>query len=295
MTNVEAVMSAACGVLHYLPLKMFEYPFLQRAAVALFLLAPLCSTVGIQVVNFRLAFFADAIGHSAFTGMGLGLLVALLVPALTGWASSFMIGFGVLVALAITAHRRHSGLPNDTIIGIFSSTAVALGLWLFSQKFLTGGEKAFLDFLRGSVLTVTPTEVAWLLAFAVLALTFLAVTYNRLLLVGLNPELALTMGVPVARYEYGFSGLLALLVLLYIPIVGALVVTAMLVIPAAAARNFARTAGAVFWWGLLISWTSSFGGLVLADQFDWAVGATIVLCNSLWFLVSQTYYLLARR
>lgn len=291
METICQAIDAGCAQLAILPHPALQYAFMQRAVVALLLLSPLCATLGTQVVNFRLAFFADAVGHSAFTGFGLGFLLTALLPTRDLPIDRLtMIAFGVVVAMLITAYRRGSGLSSDTIIGIFSSAAVALGLCLFSyldRRRQMPPRASLAQFIQGSPLWTDATDLLVLFIYFVIATTFLAFTYNRLLMVGLNPDLAQTLGIPVRRYEYAFSVLLAVLVMLLVPIVGALLVTAMLVIPAAAARNLARSAGSVFWWGLAIAWTSSLGGLLIADAWETPMGSTIVLCSVAWFLVSQ--------
>ncbi len=272
------------------PGDIFQYAFNRRAAAALFLLAPLCATVGTQVVNFRLSFFADAVAHSAFTGLALGMVTLAWAGQNVGLATWFMAPFGVLVAFVITWQRRRSSLSSDTVVGVYSTTTYALGLWVLvwllnhGQK---GGEQAFNTFLRGNVLTVDKHDLLVIALFSAAAAAFLAWSYNRLLLIGLNADLAQTTGVRTRGYEYGFAALLACVVMACVPIVGALVVTALLIVPAAAARSFGRSAGAVFWWGLAISWSSAFGGLWLADHLKAAVGASIVLCSAAWFFAGQ--------
>lgn len=304
MTAVHELASRVdwlCALLGRLPINALHYSFMQRATVAILLLAPLCAVIGIQVVNFRLAFFADAVNHSAFTGMGLGMVAALVLPSVVDvadkalvYGQGMMIGFGLFVSLVITYQRRRSGLSSDTIIGVFSSAAVALGLVLFSIKRMPASESTLLAFLRGSIISVSAEDLLILGAFCAAALAFVAYAYNRLLLVGLNADLAQVLKVNVARYEYAFAAFLSLLVMFCIPIVGALVVTAFLVIPAAAARNFAGNAGAVFWWATAIAVSSGLVGLYLADHYDSPVGATIVLCNAVWFIVSQVFYAVVR-
>ena len=298
---MTAAVDALCGLIGKLPFDALKYGFMQRATLAVLLLAPLCAVIGIQVVNFRLAFFADAVSHSAFTGMGIGMVGALLLPSAVNLAErslaygqAMMIAFGLFVSLVITYQRRRSGLSSDTIIGVFSSSAVALGLVLFSIKRLPSAEKAFVDFLQGSVVLVSQQDLLVLGGFFLAAMAFIAFAYNRLLLVGLNADLAQVLHVNVARYEYAFAAFLSLLVMFCIPIVGALVVTAFLVIPAAAARNFAANAGAVFWWAVGIALSSGLVGLYLADHYESPVGATIVLCNAAWFAVSQVYFAVVR-
>lgn len=282
-----------------------RYEFMQRALLGMMLIAPLCSTIGVQVVNFRMAFFSEAVGHSAYTGIGLGLLFSLLSglhqtdPSFAGTLGMLgMVGFGALVAVVITIFRRHSNLSSDTIIGVFSASVIAIGLTLMdlvAKKNPALIRDQFTTFLRGNVLTITSAEVFWLLVFFIAVLAFQLVAYNRLLFIGINSPLARTMRIRVAVYEYLFAILLAVIVMFAIRFVGALLVAAMLVIPAATARNLARSAGSLFWWGLLVSLSSGIAGLLISDWAEIPSGAITVLLTTAWFLASSAYSGLAAR
>lgn len=297
LETIEQWIDVACAVLgvtitvDFIPYDSFrEYAFMQRALVGLLLIAPLCSTIGIQVVNFRLAFFAEAIGHSAFTGIALGFLLS-LIPGLKGLDPSVaMIGFGILVALLITWQRRSTELPSDTIVGVFSSTVVAVGLAVIMNLTQTGrirnGDVSFNDFLMGNILTISSLDLAGLLVFFVATILFQAWSYNRLMFIGIHSPLAQTMGVRVVLYEYLFAVLLALVVMFSIKAVGVLLVTSLLVLPAAAARGLARSAGGVFWWGAFIASSSSLIGLVLSDIYSAPTGASVVIVAAIWCLAA---------
>lgn len=272
-----------------------EYPFLQRALLGLLLLAPLCAMVGIQVVNFRLAFFSEAVGHSVFTGIGLGLVLSLWT-SLESDASRLiliqvsMIGFGVLVALGITLYRRSVSLPSDTVIGVFSATAVAVGLCVMGFLINTGRvppQNIYQTLLAGNILTIRPVEIGILLVIFPVVVLLEYATFNRFLMVGLNPELAQTRGIHVAWYEYLFSVLLAVIVMFSIQWVGVLLVTALLVIPAAAARAMARSTAGMFWLAIVIALVGCVAGLILSDLLRTTTGATIILCMTTIFAVGS--------
>ncbi|MEW6267419.1 MAG: metal ABC transporter permease [Thermodesulfobacteriota bacterium] len=262
-----------------LPLESLEPRFMQQAFLGLILLAPMTAAMGVQVVNFRLAFFSDAISHSTFTGVALGLLLG-ADGRLT------MILFGLVVGLGIMAAGRRTSLSTDTVIGVFFSAAVAFGLAVVSRDQRVARE--MMGFIYGDILTISEAEILWLAAlFAALAV-FQAWGYNRLLYVGLNPVLATAHEVKVRAYQYLFAGFLSLIVIFSVWTVGLLLVTALLVVPAAGARNLAHTAGGMFWWALAIGSSSAVAGLLISAQ-PWArtaTGATIVLCASAWFLAS---------
>ena len=262
-----------------LPLEVMQAGFMQQALAGLLLLTPMTAVMGILVVNFRMSFFADAISHSAFAGVALGLLFTLNPD----WT---MPAFGLLVGLGIMIMQRHSSLSSDTVIGVFFSTMVAFGLAIVSRD--RSLARNLQRFLYGDILTISDDQVVALFGLFLVVMAFLAIGYNRLLYIGLNPTLAQAHRIRVAVHQYLFAGLLALIVMFAVQAVGVLLVTALLIVPAAAARNFARSAGAMFWWSLLVSLSSAVGGLLLSAQ-DWArtaTGATIILVACLWFALS---------
>jgi zinc transport system permease protein len=252
---------------------------MQQALLGLVLLAPMAATMGVQVVNFRMAFFADAISHSAFAGVAMGLIFAVNPH----WS---MLVFGLLIGLGIMVVQRQSSLSSDTVIGVFFSAVVAFGLAVVSRD--RNAARDLQRFLYGDILTIDHDSIVCLqILFAVIML-FQAWGYNRMLYIGLNPMLAEAHKVRVAVYQYVFAGLLSLVVVFAVWAVGVLLVTALLIVPAATARNFAKSAGSMFWWALVVSLTSAVVGLILSAQ-DWArtaTGATIILVASCWFGVS---------
>jgi len=252
---------------------------MQQALLGLLLLAPMAAIMGVQVVNFRMAFFADAISHSAFAGVAMGLIFA-VNPHWT------MLLFGLLVGLGIMVVQRRSSLSSDTVIGVFFSAVVAFGLAVVSRD--RNAARDLQRFLYGDILTIDHDSIICLQILFVVIMLFQAWGYNRMLYIGLNPMLAEAHRVRVAVYQYVFAGLLSLVVIFAVWAVGVLLVTALLIVPAATARNFARSAGSMFWWGLVVSLTSAVAGLILSAQ-DWArtaTGATIVLIASCWFVLS---------
>ncbi len=269
----------AYELLGRLPFDCLDLRFMQQALFGLLLLAPMASVLGVEVISFRMAFFSDAIGHSAFAGVALGLILA-VDPRIS------MPLFGLLVGLGIMAVRRRSSLSSDTVIGIVFSAVVAFGLAVVSRA--PGVARDMQRFLYGDILTITEGETAFLLALFLFMLLFQAVGYNKLLYIALNPVMARIHGVQVALWQYAFAALLALVVMFSVWAVGVLLVTALLIVPAATARNLARTAGGMFWWALLVGLSSAFTGLILSAQ-EWmatASGATVILVSCCWFAVS---------
>jgi zinc transport system permease protein len=265
------------GLGRVLPFESMQPRFMQRALAGLLLVTPMAAAMGVQVVNFRMAFFADAISHSAFAGVALGLLFA-ISPTWT------MPLFGLAVGLAIMAMQRRSGLSSDTVIGVVFAAVMAFGLAIVSRA--PNVARDLQRFLYGDILTIGDAEILGLAALFVAVMAFQYFGYNRLLYIGLNPVVAGAHRVRVACYQYCFAGLLALVVMLSIWAVGVLLVTALLIVPAAAARCLARSAGSMFRWALLAGASSAVAGLLVSAQ-EWArtaTGPTIVLCGFVWFL-----------
>lgn len=260
-----------------LPFSFAEAGFMKRALLAMLLVAPAAAAVGVPLVQFRMAFFSDAIGHSAFTGVALGVLLG-VSPTWT------MAAFGALVAVAIILVKGRTDLSSDTVIGVFFSTAIALGIAIISrQKGLTRNLQSY---LYGDPLAVSDAELAWMAALLLLVAVYLFFSYNRILLLGVHEGFARTKGVPVRAVEISFSLVVALVVTTAIRTVGILLVTAMLVIPAAAARNVARGAKAAFHLSVGIALFSGFSGLVASYYLDTATGATVVLAAAACFALT---------
>ncbi len=181
---------------------------------------------------------------------------------------------------------RRMRLSTDTVIGVFFSAVIAFGLAVVSRDRSVARDLQM--FLYGDILTIGPAEIGWIALLFVVLMVFQVVAYNRLLYVGLNPALAAAHRVPARLYQYVFAALLSLVVIFSVWAVGVLLVTAMLIVPAATARNLARSAGGMFWWALVVAETSAVAGLLISAQ-PWArtaTGATVVLVSAVWFLVS---------
>ena len=276
---LTSLLAAACDALAFLPFESLEPRFMRRALLALLLLTPMTSMLGIQVTHFRMAFFSDAVGHSAFAGVALGLILG--APP-----DSAMLVFGVLTGLAVMAVQRTSGLSADTAIGIIFSAVVAFGLAVVSRSSSLGRQMS--QFLYGDILTLGDGEMASMACLLLLLLLFEIVGWNRLLLMALSPVTARVQGIHTAFWHYLFAAALALAVMFSVRAVGVLLMTALLVVPAATARNLARSAGGMFWWALVVGVSSGAAGLLLSAQ-EWlatASGASIILVACAWFVLS---------
>ncbi|MGL4553347.1 MAG: metal ABC transporter permease [Gemmataceae bacterium] len=278
------------------PDTFFNYPWNLAALIALFLVALICGATGSLVVGARMAFFSDALAHSAFAGVSIGFVLATVFLAADDssfWASvtPVMLAFGMLVGFGIAWARERTGLTNDTVIGVFfaGSTGLAAALRQVIQD-----RRLFTleDFLFGNPLGVGGGDLVSLAVLAAVTGGVLMLIYNPLLLGGFNPSLARSRRLPHVLASYVFIVLLALVVNLTVRTVGVLLINALLVVPAAAAINLGRNLRQVFWLSVVLCLVSSLGGLFLCWEVEsrlnvrLGIPGTIVLLSVALFALS---------
>ena len=259
-----------------LPFGWLEPNFMKNAFLAVLVAAPLFGTLGSFVVSNKMSFFSDAIGHSALTGIAFGVLLGIKEPMVA------MVGFSLILGFAIITVKTKGKSSADTIIGVFSSTSVALGLVLLSA---TGNFARYQKYLIGDILSITPKEIALLVVVAVVTAIVWILLYNKMLLTNLHRTLAKSRGIPVFATEQIFALLTALIVTTSIRWTGLLIINSLLVLPAAAARFVTRNTRSYLLVAIVISLVSSILGLALSYYIGAASGATIVLVNGAIFLV----------
>ena len=261
----------------FLPFAWMEYTFMKNALLAILLMTPLFGLLSTMVVSSRMAFFSDSLGHGAFTGIAIGALVGAFAPLTS------LIIFSVLFALLITWIKHRTAASADTVIGVFSSTAIAVGLMIMSHG---GGFSKFSPLLIGDILSITPVDLGGLLAVDTLVLLGWVLLFNRLLLLSVNPSLARSRGVSVIAVESMFAALLAVVVAVSIQWVGILIINALLVLPGAAARNLARSVKEYHLFAVMIALFSGMIGLFSAYYLGIAAGAAIVASAAVIFFLS---------
>ena len=260
-----------------LPFDFFRYAFMKNALLALLLLTPLLALLGTMAVNKRMAFFSDALGHSALAGVGIGVLLGVSNITL------ILVVFGICWAVLITRINRAGGASSDTTISVFSSAGIALGLLI-----LSGSSKysKYSSILVGDILAITPADILYLAIALAVGIILWVILYNRLLLTAINPQLAQSRGIRTKAVEYSFVVLVAVAVMLSIRWVGVLLINALLILPAAAARNFAHSAAQHALFSVIISVVSGIAGLCAAVPLGTSVGAAVVLCAAVCYALS---------
>ena len=252
--------------------------FMKNALLAVLVMAPLFGLLSTMIVTGKMSFFSDALGHSGFTGIAIGVLCGAVFPI--WWA----VGLAVAFALLFSFVRSRSSQSADTIIGVFSSTAVALGIFIATMG--GGSFTKFNKYLIGDILSVTPGEIG-ALALVLLAVAALWVLCsNQLILTAIHPQLASSRGVKTARNETLFTVVIAVVVTLAMSWVGLMVINSLLVLPAASARNVAKNVRQYHLFSVLGALLASVAGLILAYYLGCSAGATIALLLALFFAVT---------
>ena len=268
------------GVIHY----TFLYAFVVNGFLCAIVIGPLLGGIGTMVVAKRMAFFSQAVGNAALTGVAIGVIIGESYTAPYFSMFSFCILFGLLLNFT----KNHTKMSSDTLIGVFLSISLAIGatalLWVSARV-----NTHILDTVMfGSILTVDDTDITVLLLTTLLITCVALPLYNQMLLASLNPSLAQVRGIRVKLLEYVFVLLLTILTVACVKIIGAVLVEALLLIPAAAARNLNRSIKGFVLWSIAFSTASCLIGVWAPMRFEIPVpsGGAIILTAAAIFLVT---------
>jgi len=263
---------------------MFSYAFMVKAFIAAVLAGPLLGLMGSLVVTKDMAFYSEALGHAAITGVGIAVLLGEPVesPYIT------LIGFLFIVALLTLYTRRHTRLSSDTVIGVVMALSVGLGASMLVAVVSRVNVNAIESVLFGSIIAVTALDIALILISGIIVGAFLYYTMPSLVLASMNPSLAKSRGINVAAYDYLFILLLTLVTVACLKSLGALLVVALLVVPAATAKNLSGSLRSYTMWSVVLATASTILGLVIPYSLDLPLpsGGTIALTAGILFLVS---------
>ncbi len=257
-----------------LPFEFITYNFMKNALLAVLIITPLFGMLGTMIVNNKLAFFSDALGHSVFTGMAIGVILGI------GDTNLSTIAFAVVFALLLNYIKRNNTASTDTIISVFSSTSTAIGLIILSSG---GNFSKYSSLFVGDVLSIAPKEIGLLVLIFIVTLVFLAACFNKLHSLSLNSSLARSKGIKINTIENLFAVLIALIVMLSIKWVGLLILNALLILPAAASRNISSNMREYHLFSVIISVFSGISGLILSYYLNLATGPMIVLISAVIF------------
>jgi zinc transport system permease protein len=288
----------------FTPGTMLWYTFNLRAMLALIMVSVVSGAVGSLVVANRMAFFSDALAHTAFAGVALGILVALVLQLtdveIRPWIMPIMVAFGIVVGAGIFLVVERTTQSNDTVIGVFFAGAIGIGAILIK----VGSEKRYMpmeEFLFGSLANVHPRDLLVLAGLVLITGAFLCVCYNDLVFASFNSSLAKSRRIPVRVYQFLFIALLAVIVNVCIVAVGVLLINGLLIVPAAAAANICRNMRQLFRWSIGTCLVAALAGQWLswevkipleesasgASTARMGEGGTIVVLSVVFFFVSM--------
>ena len=278
-------MSLWYSIIDFLfPFEWAQYDFMKNALLGVLLVTPMFGILGTMVVNNKMSFFSDALGHSALTGIAVGVMFGINNTLVS------MLAFSILLTIAIINVKNAKTASVDTIIGVFSSSAVALGIVILSYN---GGFNKYSAYLIGDLLSISNNDIFMLIISFIAVLLIWFTCFNKFLLVSINHTFARSRGVNVKFYEYIFTILVAIIVTISIQWVGILVISSMMILPAASARNISNNIRQYHIYSISIAVISGILGLFLSYHFGCATGATIFLISSVFFAL--TYFISLRK
>ena len=260
-----------------LPFDFMEYTFMKNAFLAILLVSPVFAIIGTMIVNKKMAFFSDALGHSALTGIAIGMLLGMTNINIS------MIIFAIVFALLLNFIKNKTTYGADTIISVFSSIAIALGLAILAQS---GSFNKYSNYLVGDILSISETEIIYLFVAFILTFIFWYYLFNKLNAVSLNTTLAKSKGINIKLIENIFAVLIAIMVMISIRWVGILLINSLIILPAASSRNVAMSMRSYHLIAILIALFSGILGLIISYYTNIPTGPMIVIISGIIYFLT---------
>lgn len=260
-----------------IPFEFIDYAFMKNALIAIILITPIFAILGTMIVNNKMAFFSDALGHSALTGIAIGMVLGVTN------INVGMILFAIVFALLLNYVKNKATSGADTIISVFSSIAIALGLALLAQS---GNFNKYSSYLVGDILSITDTEILYVFIAAIFVYVFWYFTFNKLNVISINSTLAKSKGISVKKIDNIFAMLIAIIVMISIRWIGILLINSLLILPAASSRNIAKNMRFYHLFAILFSVFSGITGLIVSYYFNIPTGPMIVLISGAIYFIT---------
>ena len=260
-----------------LPFEFIDYTFMKNAFLAIILISPIFAILGTMIVNNKMAFFSDALGHSALTGIAIGMLLGISNMSFS------MILFAIIFALLLNFVKNKTSYGADTIISVFSSIAIALGLSMLAQS---GNFNKYSSYLVGDILSITNTEILYLFLAFIAVIIFWYFTFNKLNVTSINSTLAKSRGINIKLIDNIFVVLIAVIVMICIRWIGILLINSLLILPAASSRNIAKNMRSYHLISIIFSLFSGITGLIISYYWNIPTGPTIVLISGIIYFVT---------
>ena len=253
-----------------LPFSFMNYAFMKNAFLAIILVSPIFAILGTMIVNNKMAFFSDALGHSALTGIAIGMLLGMSNMNIS------MIIFAIAFALLLNVVKNKTTYGADTIISVFSSIAIALGLAILAQ---TGSFNKYSSYLVGDILSISNGEILYLFIAFILVIIFWNKLFNKLNAVSINQTLAKSKGINVKAIDNIFAVAIAIMVMISIRWIGILLINSMMILPAASSRNVAKDMRSYHVFSVIFAMFSGIAGLIISYYNNVPTGPMIVILS----------------
>ena len=262
----------------------FKYAFVINSLLSALFIGPILGGLGTMVVTKRMAFFSESIGHAALTGIALGVLLG--EPYESPYIMLFT--YCVVFAILINFTRNRTKMSSDTLIGIFLSISIALGGTLIIFVSSKVNSHMLESVLFGSILTVSDRDLLVLFFSTILLILIVIPNFNKMLLSSFNTNVAVVKGVRVKLLEYLFILLITLVTVSSIKIIGASLVEALFLIPAASAKNLSKSIKSFFVYSIIFALISCILGILLPLYFDVTIpsGGSIILIAAVIFFIT---------
>lgn len=254
-----------------------QYTFMRNALLAIILVSPIFAILGTMIVNKKMAFFSDALGHSALTGIAIGILLGVTNMNIS------MIIFAIIFALLLNYVKNKTSYGADTIISVFSSIAIALGLAILAKS---GDFNKYSSYLVGDILSITTRELVYLAIAFVLVLIFWTTMFNKINAASLNTMLAKSKNINVRAIDNIFSILIAIMVMLSIRWIGILLINSMMILPAASSRNIAKDMRNYHGYSIVFGLLAGIIGLIISYYTSVPTGPMIVIILGLIYFLT---------
>lgn len=260
-----------------IPFEFINYGFMKNAILAIILVSPIFAILGTMIVNNKMAFFSDALGHSALTGIAIGMLLGITNTNIS------MILFAIVFAILLNYVKHKTSYGADTIISVFSSIAIAIGLAILAR---TGNFSKYSSYLVGDILSITSQELVYLLIAFVAIVVIWLILFNKINSISINKTLAKSKGMPVILVDHIFVIMIAIIVMLSIRWVGILLINSLLILPAASSRNIAKNMRTYHLYAILFSLFSGLAGVIISYYYNMGAGPMIVIISGILYFIT---------
>lgn len=260
-----------------LPFEFINYVFMKNALIAIILISPIFAVLGTMIVNNKMAFFSDALGHSAISGIAIGMLLGISNVNIS------MIIFAIVFAVLLNYVKNKTTYGADTIISVFSSIAIAIGLAILAQN---ASFNKYQSYLIGDILSITNLEILYVFITFILVFVFWYFTFNKLNLISINKSIAKSRGINIELIDNIFVILIAVIVMISIRWIGILLINSLLILPAASSRNVARNMRSYHLYAVLFSLFSGISGLIISFYYNIPTGPMIVIISGLIYFAT---------